>query len=85
MRLSVGSQKPRCNIIRRSALVNEALSPEPRPATDTEPRLQPPVFFSILYRRPEEQAEDEYDGQEDQDDDENHGRDAHANNNSRAG
>ena len=64
--------------------VADALSPEPRPATDTEPRLQPPVFFSILDRRPEEQAEDEYDGQEHQDDDEDHGGDAHANNDSRA-
>jgi hypothetical protein len=41
------------------------LAPEPRPATDTEPRLQRPVLLTILHRCPDEQAADKNGGQND--------------------
>jgi hypothetical protein len=40
------------------------LAPEPRPATNTEPRLQGLVFFPVLSRCPEEQATDKNGRQE---------------------
>jgi hypothetical protein len=40
------------------------LAPEPRPATNTEPRLQSLVFFPVLPRCPEEEATDKNRGQE---------------------
>jgi hypothetical protein len=39
------------------------LPPEPGPALDPEPFLEGVVLFSVLLRRPNEQAEDEDDGQ----------------------
>lgn len=41
------------------------LAPEPRAATDTEPRVQRLVFLPILSRRPDEQATYKNGGQED--------------------
>jgi len=38
------------------------LAPEPRPATDAEPRLQSLVLLPVLQRRPDEQATDEKGG-----------------------
>ena len=42
------------------------LAPEPRPATDAEPRLQRLVLLPVLDRRPDEQANDKNGGQEDE-------------------
>jgi hypothetical protein len=44
------------------------LAPEPRPATDAEPRLQSLVLLPILHRCPNEQATDENGGQADEQD-----------------
>src|SRR6266516_4418189 len=56
------------------------LPPEPRPPTDTEPRLQRLVLLSVLHCSPDEQADYEDGGEDDQDADDNQGRDAHAKN-----
>jgi len=40
------------------------LAPEPRPATNTEARLQSLVFFPVLPCCPDKQATDKNDGQE---------------------
>jgi hypothetical protein len=42
--------------------------PEPRPATDAEPRLQSLVLLPVLQRCPDEQATDENGGQDDEQD-----------------
>ena len=44
------------------------LAPQPRPATDTEPRLQRLVLLPVLQRCPDEQATDESGGQDDEQD-----------------
>lgn len=53
------------------------LAPEPRPATNTEPRLQSLVFFPVLPRCPDEKATDKNGGHEEHETENDRSRGVH--------